>query len=117
MRGSTNSAAAGGDDPDLAVDEASDQPPLAVAEIVLAEALEHLGGGVAGGVLDRGVAVDERQSEPLGQAPADRGFAGAHEADENDRAVETVWSAFPRSGLYSGRARSAKAAHSRSLQA
>ena len=36
-------AAAGGDDPHLAVDQPRDQPALAVAEILLAEALEHFG--------------------------------------------------------------------------
>ena len=37
-------AAAGGDDPDLALDQPGDQAPLAVAEILLAIALEHFGG-------------------------------------------------------------------------
>ena len=37
-------AAAGGDDPDVALDQPGDQPPLAVAEIMLAIALEHFGG-------------------------------------------------------------------------
>ena len=41
-------AAAGGDDPHLALDQARDQPPLAVAEILLAKAFEHFGGGKAG---------------------------------------------------------------------
>ena len=40
-------AAAGGDHPHLAVDQPRDQPPLAVAIILLAVALEHLGRGKA----------------------------------------------------------------------
>ena len=46
--------------PDLVVDQPGDQPPLAVAEIGLAESLEHFGRSVAGGALgDRSVGVDE----------------------------------------------------------
>ena len=45
MRGIDIGAAAGGDHADLAVDEPRNQPPLAVAEILLAVALEDLGGG------------------------------------------------------------------------
>ena len=95
-------AAAGRDHPDLAVDQARDQPPLAVAEILLAVALEHFGGGEAGGVLDRRVAVDEGQAEPLGEPAADGRLAGAHQPDEDDRTVETVCQLSHAQGLYSG---------------
>ncbi len=72
VRGSTIGAAACGDDPHIAFDESRDEPPLAVAKIVLAVALEHLGRGKSRGILDRCVAVDERQAEPPGKAPPDR---------------------------------------------
>ena len=49
-------SASGGNHPDLAVDQPGDQTPLTVAEIRLAESLEHFGGGVAGGILDRSIA-------------------------------------------------------------
>ena len=102
-------AAAGRDHPHLAVDQPRDQPPLAVAEILLAVALEHLGGGVAGGVLDRRVAVDEGQAEPLGQPPPDRRLSHSHQPDEHHRPVETLRQIHHLKGLYSGSPRSAKA--------
>ena len=83
-------AAAGGDHPDLALDQPRDQPPLAVAEILLAVALEHLGGGIAGGILDRGIAVDEGQAEAPGQAAPDRRLSDPHQPDQHHRPVETL---------------------------
>ena len=102
-------AAAGCDHSDLALDQPRDQPPLAVAEILLAIALEHSAGGIAGGILDRGVAVDEWQAEPLRQPPADRRLADAHQADEDHRPVETLAEIHHLTGLYSGFRSSAKA--------
>ena len=82
-------AAAGGDDPHLAFDEPCDQPPLAVAEIVFAIALENLGGRQAGGVLDGGITVDEWQAEPLRETAPDGRFSYAHQSDQHDGPVET----------------------------
>lgn len=82
--------AAGRDYPDLPVDQAGDQPPLAVAEILLAEALEDLGRRETGRILDGRVAVDEWQPEPPCQAPSDGRLAGAHQADEDDWTVEAL---------------------------
>jgi hypothetical protein len=42
------------------------------------------------GILDRRIAVDERQTEALGEPPADGRFAGAHDAHEDDWTVETL---------------------------
>ena len=70
---------------------AGQQPPhhpaLALAELALAVAVEHLGDGAAGGLLDLGVGVAERQPEPRGQAAADRGLARAHQPDQHDGAA------------------------------
>ena len=82
-------AAASGDDAHLPVDQPGDQAPLALPIFVFPESLEDLGGRISGRILDLGIAVDKGQAEPLGQAPADRGFARAHEADKDERAVET----------------------------
>ena len=90
VRGIDEGAAAGGDDPDVAFDQPRDQPALAVAEIALAVAFEHLGGRIAGGVLDLGVAVDEGQAEPLGQAPPDRRLPDPHQPDQHHGPVETL---------------------------
>ena len=108
-------AAAGRDHPHLALDQAGDQPPLAVAEIVLAIALEHLGGGQAGRVLDRGVAVDERQAEPPRQAPPDRRLSHSHQSDQHDRPVETLRQIHMLKGLYSGFPLGKSAAMSRDI--
>ena len=42
--------------------------------------------GHAGRLLDLGVGIDERDAEPQRQPPADRRLAGAHHADQHDRA-------------------------------
>ena len=64
--------------------------PLAVAIIVFPKAFEDFGGGEARGILNRRIAVDERQAQPLGQPPADRRLASPHQADEYDWTVETL---------------------------
>ena len=66
----------------IAGQQAADHPALAVAERRLAVAGEQFGDGAAGGQLDLGVGVAERQAEPRGQPPADRGLAGAHQPDQ-----------------------------------
>ena len=91
VRGSTIGAAAGRDHADVALDQPRDQPPLAVAEILLAIALEHLGGRKAGRILDLGVAVDERQAEPLGQPAADRRLARPPSARPARSADRDAW--------------------------
>ena len=48
---------------------------------------KNLGDAFARRHFDFGVGIDEWHSEPLGQAPADRRFAGAHEAYEHNRAA------------------------------
>ena len=101
--GVDESSAAGCDDANFSLDEPSDKAPLAVAEVGFAEALEHLGGRIAGGILDRRIAVDEGQAEPLREAPADGRFAGAHQADEDDWAVEAFGQLFHARGYTAGR--------------
>ena len=81
-------AAAGRDDSHLALDQACHQSPLPVAKILLAEAFIDFGGGESRRVLDRGIAVDERQPEPLGEPPADRRFSHSHQPHQHDRPVE-----------------------------
>jgi hypothetical protein len=61
-------------------------PPSRIAEIGLAVAGEDLGNGGGGGALDLGVGIDEGQLQPRRDALADRGLAGAHEADQDDGA-------------------------------
>lgn len=71
-------AAPGRNDSNLAVDQPSDQPPLAVAIVGFAKALEQLAPGKADSLLDFGVAVDERQAEAPGEPPSDRRFSYTH---------------------------------------
>ena len=48
-----------------------------------------------GGQLDLGVGVAERQAEPGGEAAADAGLAGAHQADQHDAAARERRQAAP----------------------
>ena len=113
-RGIDIGATAGSNDAHIALDQARDQPPLAVAEIEFAVALEDLGGGEAGRALDLGVAVDEGQAQPAGQAPPDRRLSNPHQPHQHHRAVETLQSVTDPSlfkGLYSGFAARQKPPH------
>ena len=80
-------AAAGGEHHLAGVQQTHDHAALAVAEIALAIFGENLGNGHAGGGGDDfGVGVDEGKAEARGQALADGALAGAHHADEDERA-------------------------------
>ena len=70
--------------------EPRDEPPFAIAEIALAVALEYLGGGIAGGVLDFRIAIDEGQAEAPREPPPDRRLSNPHQPDQHDRPVETL---------------------------
>ena len=83
-------APAGCDHAHIALNQACDQASLAVPEIPLAIAFENFGRRVAGGIFNRGVAVDEVEAEPLCQAPSDGRFADAHQADEDHRTVKAL---------------------------
>ena len=69
-----------------AVEEAGDDVMLDVAERRLAVRGENLPDRAPGALLDHQVAVHERQPEPVGEHPAHRGLARAHEADDDDHA-------------------------------
>ena len=60
---------------------------LTGAKIGLAVGRENVLDGHAGGLLHLLVAVDEVAAQAVGEAPADRGLAGAHHADQDDRPV------------------------------
>ncbi len=77
-------AAAGSQHSARAGHQAGYHAALAVAEMRLAEAGKDIADGHAGGGFDFGVAVVERPAEPGGEAAADRGLAGPHQADEDD---------------------------------
>jgi hypothetical protein len=79
-------AAARRQDQWVAGQQPSDHPALAIAEIGLAIAGEQFGDGAAGRKLDLGIGVAERQSESGGEAAADAGFAGAHQAHQHQAA-------------------------------
>jgi hypothetical protein len=80
-------AAAGGEHLWTGLQQPGNDPALAVAKLALAMVGEDLGYGFTGRLLDLGVGIDERDGEKAGQAPADGGLAGAHEADQHDRAL------------------------------
>jgi hypothetical protein len=63
--------------------QAGDHPALAVAEMRLAVAGEDLRDRQAGGGLDLGIRIGERQAEPRGEPAADGRLPGAGHADEN----------------------------------
>src|SRR5690606_19324019 len=70
-----------------AAEKPQDDALLQSAELRLAITLEEFGDGHAGGGLDFVVAVDEGHTEFGGDAAADGGLAGAHQADEDDGPV------------------------------
>src|SRR6185312_2206272 len=67
-----------------AVDQARDDPPLAVAEKSLAVTLENILDALAGGLFDLAVGIDERKAQFLREALSDAGLAGAHQPDQRD---------------------------------
>ncbi len=67
--------------------QTGDHPALAIAEDRLAAIAENLLDGLAGGGLDLVIRIEERQVEPRRQAAPDLGLAGAHQADQHDRAA------------------------------
>src|SRR5690606_29104239 len=71
-----------------AVDQPRDDPPLAVAEAGLAEALEDLGDAVAGSGFDLGIRIDEIHAEAPREPPAHGGFPHAHQSYEHDGTVD-----------------------------
>lgn len=82
------STAARRDDARGAIEQAGDDPPLAVAEVGFAEAGEDLGDAHLRCSLDLGVAVDEREVERGSEPPADGGLARARHADQHDGAPD-----------------------------
>jgi hypothetical protein len=93
-------ATARSNDPYRAVDQPSDEPPLSIAEIALSESLEQFSRANARGFLNFGVAVDERQTQPPGQAAAHGGLACAHKTYEHDRPIKRYGQLFHGPGLY-----------------
>ena len=83
-------AAAGGEHDPGAIQQAADDPALHVAEGGLAEALEDFANAASRRGLDLLVRIDEGQAERLGQAAADGGLAGPHQAHEHDAAAPQV---------------------------
>ncbi len=80
-------AATGAEHDALVLEQAGDHLDLASAEIGLAMGGEDLLDGHAGGLFHLLVAIDETAAELGGKAAADGGLAGAHHADEHDRAA------------------------------
>lgn len=81
-------AAAGGDDLRRQVQQAPDGFSLAVAEVAFAELIEDLSDAHPGRPLHFLVRVGERDAETAGEQPSDAGFAGTHQPDKGDGAVD-----------------------------
>ncbi len=95
-------AATGGDDEPDTSDEALQHFAFERAEMVFAVLLENGVDGLSGFLRDEGVGVDEGEAGEGRQDPADAGFAGSHESDEDQVAkhfqIFTTFRAFgPRS--------------------
>src|SRR6185369_4245619 len=95
-------SAAGRNDLDLAVDQPRHEPPLTVAIILLAVALEELAPRQADRFLDLRIAVDERQAEPPGEPSPDSRLSYPHQTHQNDGAIKTLRQIHRSKGLYSG---------------
>ena len=70
------------------LEQARDHLTLLLAKRRLPDLGEDVGDGRAGGRLDRRIGVLERPSQGPRQTLADGGLAGAHHADQHDRAIE-----------------------------
>ncbi len=66
----------------------ANDPPLAVAEGLLAIAREQLGDGAAGGGLDLHIGIAERQAEPSREPAPDRGLAGTHQPYQHNGSLD-----------------------------
>ena len=96
-------AAAGGDDPDVAIDQPRDQPALAVAEIMFAIAFEQTSAALAPAASSIATSLSTNgRPRRLRQAPADGRLAGAHQADEHDRSIEMFDQLFTLSDPFGG---------------
>ena len=82
--------ASGRNHPDLVVDQPRDQSPLAVAEIRLAEPLEHLCRRVACRILDGRIGIDEGQVKAPREPSPDGRFAGPHQADKDEGTIKAL---------------------------
>src|SRR5687767_13479588 len=71
-------------------EQALDDPPLAVAECLLAMGREIVGDRTACRLFDLAVGVDERQAEAGGEPLADAALAGPHQADQDDGLAEAL---------------------------
>ncbi len=89
--GALNGATAEGQHQFIAGDEASDGRILAIAECWLAMVGEKLGDLCTGFGFDYVIDVDKTPAEACGDERADCGFAGAHEAGEDDAARRRGW--------------------------
>src|SRR6516162_4101589 len=69
---------------DRIVQQAGDDPALAVAEVRLAVTGEDLRDGAARRALDLVIGVDEGEAKAMGETLADAALAGPHQPDEND---------------------------------
>ena len=98
--GIDKSAAASGNDPYRAVDQPCHEPALSIAEIAFSESLEQFSRANARGFLNFGVAVDERKTQPAGQAAAHGGLACAHQPDKHDRPIKRNGQLLHGTGLY-----------------
>src|SRR5690625_3091379 len=78
-------AAAGGEYVGLLrCEQPLDHPPLAMPEGSFAMSLNAVGAGASGGRLDLVVRVEKAPTEARRETAADAGFAGAHEAHEDE---------------------------------
>jgi hypothetical protein len=84
VAGIEHRASAGGDELRSARQQVGQHGALARAEAGFALAFEDRRHAGAGARLDLAVRVHERQAEAAGQAPADRGLAGAHRAHQHE---------------------------------
>src|SRR5581483_11270484 len=64
--------------------QARDDSRLAGTEIGLTVFSEDFGNAHAGGAFNLGIGIDERDAEPRGKPPPNRGLARPHHADEHD---------------------------------
>ena len=80
-------APAGRQDVPRIVEETRDHALLAVAKGRFSVAVEYFTDGTAGRRLDLGIGIDEGQAQTLREAAADGGFAGPHQANQDDRPI------------------------------
>ncbi len=92
----SDGAAAGGQYMSRSLQESFDDLGFPISKALFPMQLEKVGNRHARGLLDLGVGVKKRQSQPRCESAPHRGFAGPHHSNQNDGAGAVKFRVFAR---------------------